>query len=178
MNTSDFEQESSEQGSEHTSEISDQKSISNYSDSEQESIEQFGNELNVLHSPEAARDEQGSSIEQRTRDVDVVRDAERRVDNAVQLATTVSGTGLGGVGAALGGVGIGAAIGSVVPGVGTLIGGTIGGIAGGISGVAGGTLIGFGVGKITNKLRRNLTIGNRRSSHRPTRPQTYNMNTL
>ena len=94
--------------------------------------------------------------------INVTQDAmERRVDNAVQLTTTVSGTGLGGVGATLGGVAIGATIGSVVPGIGTLIGGTIGGIAGGISGVAGGTLIGFGVGKITNRLRRNPLVRDR-----------------
>ena len=89
------------------------------------------------------------------------RDArERRVDNVVQMTTTVSGTGLGGVGATLGGVAVGAAIGSVVPGVGTLIGGTIGGIAGGVSGVAGGSLIGFGVGKLTNRFRRNPMVKN------------------
>ena len=104
-------------------------------------------------------------------DVTVIQEAmERRVDNVVQLTTTVSGTGLGGVGATLGGVAVGAAIGSVVPGIGTLIGGTIGGIAGGISGVAGGTLIGFGVGRITNRLRRNPMIRNRLSF--PTRPRT------
>lgn len=85
---------------------------------------------------------------------------ERRVDNIVQMTTTVSGTGLGGVGATLGGVAVGAAIGSVVPGVGTLIGGTIGGIAGGVSGVAGGSLIGFGVGKLTNRFRRNPLVQN------------------
>ena len=97
--------------------------------------------------------------EQPTMDVNPVQEAmERRVDNTIQLATTVSGTGLGGVGATLGGVAVGAAIGSVVPGFGTLIGGAIGGIAGGISGVAGGTLIGFGVGKITNKLRKKPVI--------------------
>ena len=98
---------------------------------------------------------------------------ERRVDNVVQLATTVSGTGLGGVGATLGGVAVGAAIGSIVPGVGTVIGGAIGGIAGGISGVAGGTLIGFGVGKITNKLRKNPMIRDKLNrTPIPTRPQT------
>ena len=89
------------------------------------------------------------------------RDArEQRVDNIVQMTTTVSGTGLGGVSATLGGVAVGAAIGSVVPGVGTLIGGTIGGIAGGVSGVAGGSLIGFGVGRLTNRFRRNPLVQN------------------
>ena len=86
---------------------------------------------------------------------------EQCADN-VMLVTTIGGTGLGGVGATLGGVAVGAAIGSVVPGIGTLIGGTIGGIAGGISGIAGGILIGVGVGRIINNtLRRNPMMRNR-----------------
>ena len=132
----------------------------------------------VSHCPETTSGGQGSSRQdsndQPTVDVIAIQEAmERRVDNTVQLTTTVSGTGLGGVGATLGGVAVGAAIGSVVPGIGTLIGGTIGGIAGGISGVAGGTLIGFGIGRITNRLRRNPMIRNRlnRVSF-PTRPRT------
>ena len=109
-------------------------------------------------------------------DVIAIQEAmERRmcVDNTVQLVATVGGTGLGGVGATLGGVAVGAAIGSVIPGIGTLIGGTIGGIAGGISGVAGGTLIGFGVGRIiTNRLRRNPMMRNRlRRIFIPPRPR-------
>lgn len=104
-------------------------------------------------SPENASGKQESSKQ-------LIDPREQRVDNVVQMTTTVGGTGLGGVSATLGGVAIGAAIGSVVPGVGTLIGGTIGGIAGGVTGVTGGGLIGFGVGKLTNKFRRNPQVKN------------------
>ena len=79
---------------------------------------------------------------------------EQFADGAIKLITLVTGTGLGSVSATLAGVAVGAVIGSILPGFGTAIGGAVGGVVTGIAGVAGGSLIGYGTGKIINKIRK------------------------